>query len=252
VIRKNALIRTLCWLSFFSIILLSWWYLYSMSQMSGLNVFGQSVRMNMMKMDAFGTLFPMWSIMMAAMMLPTMVPTLRSYEDLMKSADGTRIGWFGVIIGFSIVWIAGAAIFALLQLILLKLGLINLLGVLNSLLIASIFLIIVGCFQFTWIKNTCHVVCHSPFTFFLKNWRLGFRGGFLMGSGLGLYCVGCCWGFMILGFVGGTMNLLWMGLATLLMVLEKLPQVGAYLAKPIGVTLILIGLSIGARAINII
>jgi len=135
---------------------------------------------------------------------------------------------------------------------LLKLGLINLLGVLNSLLIASIFLIIVGCFQFTWIKNTCHAVCHSPFTFFLKNWRLGFRGGFLMGSGLGLYCVGCCWGFMILGFVGGTMNLLWMGLATLLMVLEKLPQIGAYLAKPIGVTLILIGLSIGARAINII
>ena len=73
-----------------------------------------------------------------------------------------------------------------------------------------------------------------------------------MGFGLGLYCVGCCWGFMVLGFVGGTMNLLWMGLATLLMVLEKLPQVGTYLAKPIGVTLVLIGLSIGARAINII
>jgi len=250
--NTNTIFRAFCWIGFFVMILASWLYLFKMSQMSGLNIFGQSVRMNMMKMDAFGTLFPMWSIMMAAMMLPTMVPTLQSYEDLMKSADGTRIGWFGVIIGFSIIWIAGAAIFALLQLILLQLGLVNLLGVLNSLWLASIFLIIVGCFQFTWVKNTCHAVCHSPFTYFLKNWRLGFRGGFLMGSGLGLYCVGCCWGFMVLGFVGGTMNLLWMGLATLLMVLEKLPQVGAYLAKPIGVTLILIGLSIGARAINII
>ena len=144
-IQNNGIFRSICWIVFFSIILASWWYLFKMSQMSGLNVFGQSVRMNMMKMDAFETLFPMWSIMMAAMMLPTMVPTLRSYEDLMKSADGTRIGWFGVIMGFSIVWIAGAAILALLQLILLKLGLINLLGVLNSLLLASIFLIIVGC-----------------------------------------------------------------------------------------------------------
>ena len=86
-IQNNGIFRSICWIVFFSIILASWWYLFKMSQMSGLNVFGQSVRMNMMKMDAFGTLFPMWSIMMAAMMLPTMVPTLRSYEDLMKSAE---------------------------------------------------------------------------------------------------------------------------------------------------------------------
>lgn len=63
-----------------------------------------------------------------------------------------------------------------------------------------------------------------------------------MGAGLGAFCVGCCWGFMSLGFVGGVMNLAWMGLATLFMILEKLPQVGHVVTKPMGALLILAGL----------
>ena len=44
---------------------------------------------------------------------------------------------------------------------------------------------------------------------------------------------------MVLGFAGGVMNLAWMGLATLFMVIEKLPQIGNYITKPMGFTLIL-------------
>ena len=65
-----------------------------------------------------------------------------------------------------------------------------------------------------------------------------------MGLGLGAFCAGCCWGFMALGFVGGVMSLLWMGLATLFMVLEKLPQVGRIVTKPMGVALILGGVAL--------
>ena len=65
-----------------------------------------------------------------------------------------------------------------------------------------------------------------------------------MGLGLGAFCVGCCWGFMALGFVGGVMSLLWMGLATLFMVLEKLPQIGHAVTKPMGVALIFGGLAV--------
>jgi predicted metal-binding membrane protein len=54
-----------------------------------------------------------------------------------------------------------------------------------------------------------------------------------------VFGVGCCWGFMVLGFAGGVMNLAWMGLATLFMVIEKLPQVGHYVTKPMGFALIL-------------
>ena len=48
-----------------------------------------------------------------------------------------------------------------------------------------------------------------------------------------LVAVGYLWS---LGFAGGVMNFLWMGLATLMMVLEKLPQLGHFLVKPLGST----------------
>jgi predicted metal-binding membrane protein len=194
-----------------------------------------------MPMANFGPLFWMWAIMMAAMMLPTLVPTLRSYEDLMVSADGTRAGWLGVLLGYAIVWIGFAAVITGAQLGLLFGGVIDMLGIAKSPFVAGGLLLAVGAFQFTRAKEICHGVCHSPIMYFLGHWRTGFAGGLRMGLGLGAFCVGCCWGFMALGFVGGVMNLAWMGLATLFMVIEKLPQVGHVVTKPAGGVLMAAG-----------
>jgi predicted metal-binding membrane protein len=46
---------------------------------------------------------------------------------------------------------------------------------------------------------------------------------------------------MLLAFAGGTMNLVWMGIATLLMALEKLPRIGRPLTLPLGVALVSAG-----------
>lgn len=200
--------------------------------------------MDMSAMTRFMPLFGMWSIMMAAMMLPTLVPTLTNYDRLITSADGTRAGWLGVLTGYSIVWIGVAAIFALLQIALLRTGVIDMMGVPRSLWISGALLIVVGGFQFTRAKEICHGVCHSPMSYFLGYWKTGFSGGARMGTGLGIYCAGCCWGFMALGFVGGMMSLLWMGLATFFMVLEKLPQIGHHVTKPLGVALIIGGVGV--------
>ena len=43
---------------------------------------------------------------------------------------------------------------------------------------------------------------------------------------------------MLLAFVGGTMSLAFMGLATVIMVFEKLPKLGEYISKPLGYLLI--------------
>ena len=43
---------------------------------------------------------------------------------------------------------------------------------------------------------------------------------------------------MCLAFVGGVMNLVFMGLATVLMVLEKMPQIGIYITKRLGYALL--------------
>nr|MDA3856947.1 DUF2182 domain-containing protein [Roseovarius sp.] len=50
--------------------------------------------------------------------------------------------------------------------------------------------------------------------------------------------LGCCWALMALAVVGGVMNIAFMGLATLIMVLEKLPDLGRWLTRPLGVALL--------------
>lgn len=200
-------------------------------------------------MTHFLPLAGMWAVMMAAMMLPTMVPTMRSYEDLMASADGTRIGWIGVLLGYSLIWVIFSLVITAVQMGLLSLSIVDMMGKVKSLWVSAALLILAGAFQFTRVKEVCHGVCHSPMSYFIGHWKTGFNGGVRMGISLGAYCVGCCWLFMVLGFAGGVMNFLWMGLATLMMVLEKLPQLGHFIIKPLGVILILSGLSVVAFTI---
>ncbi len=237
-------LRSVLWIAFFGVIITAWVVMFMMAKMSGVDVIGRPVGMNMMPMDTFAALFPMWAIMMAAMMLPTMIPTLTTYERLMVSADGTRVGWVGVLLGYFAVWVAFAALISSAQVALTRFAVIDALGIATSGLIAGGLMILVGAFQFTRAKEVCHGVCHAPMTYFLGHWKTGFAGGLRMGLGLGAYCVGCCWGFMALGFVGGVMSLLWMGLATLLMIFEKLPAIGHHVIKPTGVLLILVGLAV--------
>jgi predicted metal-binding membrane protein len=154
-------------------------------------------------------------------------------------------GWFGVLAGYFVAWVGFAALITGVQLALLFGGVIDMLGVPRDPLVAAALLVAVGTFQFTRAKEVCHGVCHSPMGYFLGHWRTGAAGGVRMGLGLGAYCVGCCWGFMALGFVGGMMSLLWMGLATFVMVLEKLPQIGHHVTRPLGAALILGGLMLG-------
>lgn len=202
--------------------------------------------MNMdMPMTHFLPLFGMWAVMMAAMMLPTMVPTLKSYEDLMISADGTRSGWMGLLLGYSLVWLVFAALITVAQLGLLELKIVNMMGLASSIWVSAALLMVAGAYQFSRAKAICHGVCHSPMMYFIGSWKPGFYGGLRMGLGLGAFCAGCCWLFMVLGFAGGVMNFLWMGLATLFMVIEKLPEIGHRVIRPMGVILIILGIGLG-------
>ena len=193
--RENSVnltpVRNIFWIGFFAAILAAWWVMYSMSVDMDLDLLGRpgpmgqamqgmDPRMDMyMPMANFGPLIWMWAIMMAAMMLPTLVPTLRSYEDLMTSATGTRAGWLGVLLGYFVVWVGFAALIAGVQLALLFSGAIDMLGIATSHWFAGGLLIVVGAFQFTRAKEVCHGVCHSPMMYFLGHWRTGALGGLI-------------------------------------------------------------------------
>ena len=218
--------------------------MFHMSIGAGLDWMGRPSSDMAMHSHSFFLLCLMWAIMMVAMMLPTLVPALQSYSDLIKSANGTPAGWLGFVVGYMFVWSFVAIAFAAMQTGFFYLGWVDMLGSSGISLFSAGLLLLVGIYQFTRIKEYCQDICLSPMNYFLANWSPGLAGGVFMGVGIGWYCVVCCWGFMALGFVGGVMSLLWMGLATFIMILEKLPQVGRIIRKPMGGILVLAGLSL--------
>ena len=86
----------------------------------------------------------------------------------------------------------------------------------------GVLLLLAGLYQFTPFKRTCLEFCRSPATFIVQHWQRGVSGGFYLGAAHGLYCLGCCWALMLLLFVGGVMNLWWIGALTIFVLLEKL------------------------------
>lgn len=176
----------------------------------------------------FATAAMMWAVMSAAMMAPTALPAFATYDDLPAT---TIQGLATLIAGYLAVWGGFALAAAALQLGLFEAGLIGLLGQSQSVWLTTALFALAGAYQFSALKEACLSRCRAPLTFFMAYWH---DGAFRNGLRLGLDCLGCCWALMLLAFVGGTMNLAFMGLAMVLMTLEKLPRLGAQITRPLG------------------
>ncbi len=234
------------WLTFFGFVLVGWAVLFAMSIPSDLrayeSVYGASfieaICGGLFGASSVPTAFLMWCLMSAAMMAPTALPALATYDDL-SHVTATEFG--RLLGGYLTVWMAFSAAAAVLQVCLFQLGLIGALGQSLSVPLTMALLIGAGAYQFSALKDACLSRCRAPLTFFIQHWD---EGPFRNGLRLGADCLGCCWALMLLAFVGGTMNLAFMGLAMLLMTLEKLPETGRYLTKPVGAVLIASGLAL--------
>jgi predicted metal-binding membrane protein len=102
-------------------------------------------------------------------------------------------------------------------------------------------LVLAGIYQFTAAKRACLTACRSPVEFITRHWKPGRSGAFRMGLEHGLYCLGCCWALMLLLFVGGVMNLIWIAALTLFVAIEKLAPFGERAAKAMAVLLVASG-----------
>jgi predicted metal-binding membrane protein len=63
-----------------------------------------------------------------------------------------------------------------------------------------------------------------------------------MGMQNGIYCLGCCWLLMVLLFVSGIMNLLWIALICVFVLLEKLIPNSKMISYTAGVGLVVYGI----------
>jgi predicted metal-binding membrane protein len=112
---------------------------------------------------------------------------------------------------------------------------------LSSPLAGGLVFVAAGLYQLTPFKNACLTHCRSPAQFIAAHWRAGPWGAWRMGLAHGAYCVGCCSLLMLLLFVGGVMNLIWIAGLTVLVALEKLASFGEPLRVGVAALLTIAG-----------
>jgi predicted metal-binding membrane protein len=235
------------WLVFYALVLAAWGVLFAMIRANPAAGTGDMPAAFWASLclaaDAASlpALLAMWGLMSAAMMLPTFVPALRTFRQMSATGATSLGGAAALVAGYLGVWLAASGAGALAQLGLARAGLLAPDGQSISGVLSAGLLFLAGAYQFSLFKAACLAKCRMPLTFFMERWQPGAVRALRMGAELGWLCLGCCWALMLLGFVGGTMNLLWMGAATLFMVLEKLPDIGRKLTRPAGWALILAG-----------
>jgi predicted metal-binding membrane protein len=76
------------------------------------------------------------------------------------------------------------------------------------------------------------------------NWQSGHAGAFRMGVEHGAFCLGCCWALMLLLFVAGVMNLVWVALIAAFVLIEKLAPGGVLAGRISGLVMIAAGLAL--------
>ncbi len=193
--------------------------------------------------------FFMWAAMMVAMMLPSASPMVLLYARVMRKAEGEggvarpRAAIAAFASGYLTIWILFSLLAVLLQWGLERIGVMSAMMSLSPPLLAGGLLIAAGLYQLTPLKTACLNHCRGPASFLARHWRPGVPGAWRMGLAHGAYCLGCCAALMLLLFVGGVMNLVWIAALTLLVAVEKLAPFGATLSKAVGAALVASGIA---------
>lgn len=184
-----------------------------------------------------------WTLMTAAMMLPTVLPLIRLFDRIIVRRPDRHVLHVLLITGYLGAWgVFGVAAHALDTAFHTVAGRSNWLTE-NSWVAAAAILSIAGLFQFSTLKHHCLDQCRAPLGFLLARWRGSQprREAAWIGIAHGIFCVGCCWALMLLMFLVGTGNVAWMLLLGMVMAAEKNHAWGSILSVPLGA--ILLGLS---------
>ncbi len=181
----------------------------------------------------------MWSVMMAAMMLPSAAPMILLYARIAAGRQGSGQAALSAMfaLGYLAIWSAFSLAAVALQFALERLALLSPMMVTTSVALAGALLVAAGIYQWLPFKQACLRHCRSPLEFVLAHWRSGMAGAFRMGVQHGMLCVGCCWVLMLLLFVGGVMNLAWIAGLALLVLAEKLAPAGHWIGRAAGIVL---------------
>jgi predicted metal-binding membrane protein len=179
-------------------------------------------------MPSAGAYIGSWTVMMAAMMLPSVAPFALLYARGATTAMAPGL----LAAGYLAVWAAVGIPAYLID---------RALGMDHPTATAGV-LIAAGIYQLTPVKNACLRRCRSPLDFIVQHWRPGLTGAFRLGVEHGAYCIGCCIALMAVLVIAGGMGLIWVAAIALVGAAEKLLPRGQLVARVGGLALIALGI----------
>lgn len=224
----------------------------TMSAMGGMPMSGGWTA-SMMWMRMCGEAWPgvaasfvgMWTVMMVAMMLPSLLPMLWRYRRAVGVSSPLRLDWLTaqVGLGYFLVWSAlGVAVFPLGAALVALAMRVPMLARAVPALTAGVVLV-AGALQFTRWKAHCLAGCSAAPVL-----RADVRTAWRHGLHLGFRCCLCCAGPMAALLVVGVMDLSAMAVATAAITTERLARHGRRAARMVGAVGIAIGLALLVRA----
>ena len=201
-------------------------------------------------LDAAVSFLGMWVVMMAAMMMPSLVPMLQRYRLAVARSGATRLGWLTAVAGagYFFVWtLFGMAVFplgvALAEIEMRQVAMARAVP-----LAVGVTVLLAGALQFTRWKMRQLACCREepPDERPLAAsawiaWRHGLR--------LGRDCSLCCVGLMTILLVVGVMDLRVMAAVTLGITVERLAPNGRRAAQSVGAVIVGAGVVLIARAV---
>jgi predicted metal-binding membrane protein len=195
----------------FALSVVAWWW--TVERMRGMDA-GPGT-----DLGTLGWFLGVWVVMMAAMMFPSVSPTVALYARMSKRR--WPIAPLVFTSGYLLVWVApGLLAFGVSAVgrTLLD-GEISWNGVGRWL--AGGTLLVAAVYELTPFKDVCLGKCRSPLGFLIGSWRDGLSGALRMGARHGAWCVGCCWALMASLFALGVMSIAWMAFVAALIAAEK-------------------------------
>jgi predicted metal-binding membrane protein len=233
-----------------AIVALAWLYLYLAAADMRVSMAGMDRDMIMppKRPADLLLLLAMWLVMMTGMMLPSAAPMILAFAKVNQNRRARGHPYVPTALfaaGYLLAWGAFSVAATLAQWALERAALLSAMDMTtDSRWLGGLLFTAAGLYQVTPIKQACLRWCWSPLDFVVNHWRDGPGGALRMGMTHGLYCLGCCWVLMLLLFVGGVMNLLWVAGLSAIVLVEKLLPPGPWFSRVTGALLAAYGIGL--------
>ena len=186
-----------------------------------------------------------WVTMMAAMMLPSVVPMALTYAGESRRT-GARVSTAATSVftcGYLLTWAAaGVVAYGVIQGV-RTLGVSWLDWDRGGPYVAGGVIVLAALYELTPAKSMCLRHCCNP-NLLTRRWRPGVPGALVMGLEHGGFCVGSSWALMAVLFAVGVMNVTWMVVLAALVAIEKLLPCNRAAIGAIAVFIAVLGIAV--------